>query len=66
MELSKTQILAVDAAYKTPGVVREIFLSGKLPAIPYTLPKTKDGFLENLNIFTMNILTVTFVVKIKY
>ena len=66
MELSKTKVVAADAGYKTPGVVREIVLSGKIPAVPYTLPKTKDGFLENLNIFTMNILIVTFVLKIKY
>ena len=43
MNLSKTQIVAVDAGYKTPGVVREIFLSGKKPEVPYTRPKTKDG-----------------------
>ena len=63
MELSKTKVVAADAGYKTPGVVREIFLSGKIPAVPYTRPKTKDG---NLNMFTMNILTVIFVLKIKY
>ena len=46
MELSKTELVAVDAGYKTPGVVREIFLSGKIPAVPYTRPKTKDGFFR--------------------
>ena len=46
MELSKTKVVAVDAGYKTPGVVREIFLSGKIPAVPYTRPKTKDGFFR--------------------
>ena len=46
MELSKTKVVAVEAGYKTPGVFREIFLSGKLPAIPYTRPKTKDGFFR--------------------
>ena len=46
MDLSQTQIVAVDAGYKTPGVVREIFLSGKIPAVPYTRPMTKDGFFR--------------------
>ena len=46
MDLSRTQIVAVDAGYKTPGVVREIFNSGKKPAVPYTRPKTKDGFFR--------------------
>ena len=46
MELSKTEVVAVDAGYKTPGVVREIFKSGKIPAVPYTRPKTKDGFFR--------------------
>lgn len=46
MELSRTEVIAIDAGYKTPGVVREIFLSGKIPAVPYTRPKTKDGFFR--------------------
>ena len=46
LDLSKTKTVAVDAGYKTPGVVREIFLSGKVPAVPYTRPKTKDGFFR--------------------
>ena len=46
MDLSRTQIVAVDAGYKTPGVIREIFLSGKHPAVPYTRHKTKDGFFR--------------------
>ena len=46
LDLSKTQTVTVDAGYKTPGVVREIFLSGKIPAVPYTRPKTKDGFFR--------------------
>ena len=46
MDLSRTQIVALDAGYKTPGVVREIFKSGKIPAVPYTRPMTKDGFFR--------------------
>ena len=54
--MSKTQTVAVDAGYKTPGVVREIFLSGKTPAVPYT----RTAFSENPSMFTTNILTVIF------
>lgn len=39
MELSQTEVVAVDAGYKTPSVVQEIFLSGKIPAVTYTRPK---------------------------
>ena len=46
MDLRRTQIVALDAGYKTPGVVREIFKSGKIPAVPYTRPMTKDGFFR--------------------
>ena len=46
LDLTKTQIVALDAGYKTPSVLRKIFLSGKLPAIPYTRPMTKDGFFR--------------------
>ena len=46
MDLSKTEVIAVDEGYKTPGVDWEIFKSGKLPAVPYTRPKTKDGFFR--------------------
>ena len=49
MDLSKTEVVAVDAGYKTVGVLREIFLSGKIPAVPYTRPKTKDGFFRKSN-----------------
>ena len=46
MDLRRTQIVALDAGYKTPGVVREIFKSGKIPAVPYTRPMTKDDFFR--------------------
>ena len=46
LDLTNTQIVALDAGYKTPSVLRKIFLSGKLPAIPYTRPMTKDGFFR--------------------
>lgn len=38
--------VAVDAGYKTPGIMREIISSGKIPAVPYKRPMTKDGFFH--------------------
>lgn len=38
------EAVAVDAGYKTPGIMREILSSGKIPAVPYKRPMTKDGF----------------------
>ena len=46
LDLKNTKIVALDAGYKTPSVMRKIFRSGKLPAVPYTRPKTKDGFFR--------------------
>ena len=39
-----TQAVAVDAGYKTPGIMREIIKDGKIPCVPYKRPMTKDGF----------------------
>lgn len=36
----------VDAGYKTPGICREIIMSGKKPVMPYKRPMTKNGFFR--------------------
>ena len=41
--------MALDAGFKTPSIMRKIFMSGKLPAVPYTCPKSKDGFFRKSN-----------------
>ena len=64
MDLSRTQIVAVDAGYKTPGVVREILRAGKFLQCPILAPRPRTVFSENPSMFTMNILTVTFVHRI--
>ena len=46
LDLKNTKTVALDAGFKTPAVLRKIFLSEKLPAVPYTRPKTKDGFFK--------------------
>ena len=42
--LPEAEAVAVDAGYKTPGIMREIIQSGKVPVVPYKRPMTKDGF----------------------
>ena len=49
LDLNDTKIVALDAGFKTPSVMRKIFMSGCLPAVPYTRPKTKDGFFRKSN-----------------
>lgn len=44
--VNETQSVAVDAGYKTPGIMREIIKDGKVPVVPYTRPMTKYGFFK--------------------
>lgn len=41
-----TESITLDAGYNTPAIVREIEKDGKIPVIPYTRPKTKEGFFK--------------------
>jgi hypothetical protein len=38
--------IVVDSGYKTPGICREIIMTGKKPVMPYKRPMTKDGFFK--------------------
>ena len=42
----KIQATAVDSAYKTPWIMKQIFDSGRIAATPYKRPLTKDGFFK--------------------
>jgi len=55
MERIYTKIVALDADFKTPCILRKIFLNVRLPAIPYTRPKTKDGFFRKSDYVYANI-----------
>ena len=44
--IEATEAVAVDAGYKTPGIMREIIKSGKVPVVPYKRPMTKEGFFR--------------------
>lgn len=36
-------VVVADSAYKTPWICKKIFDDGRIPSMPYTAPKTKDG-----------------------
>jgi len=40
------EIAALDSAYKTPWIMKQIFDSGRLASTPYKRPMTKDGFFR--------------------
>lgn len=40
------KVVAADAAYKTPAIVKYLFDQEILPALPYTRPQTKAGFFK--------------------
>ncbi|RUL55632.1 IS1182 family transposase, partial [Lysinibacillus antri] len=45
-KVKKPLAVAADAAYKTPAITKFLFEQDIQPALPYTRPKTKDGFLR--------------------
>jgi transposase len=45
-KVKKPLAVAADAAYKTPAITKFLFEHDIQPALPYTRPKTKDGFLR--------------------
>lgn len=45
-QVGKPSAVAVDAGYKTPYIAKTLLSSGIRPVMPYTRPKTKDGFFR--------------------
>ncbi|WP_110926291.1 IS1182 family transposase [Bacillus massiliglaciei] len=45
-KVKKPLAVAADAAYKTPAITKFLFEHEIQPVLPYTRPKTKDGFLR--------------------
>jgi len=45
-KVKKPLAVAADAAYKTPAITKFLLDQDIQPALPYTRPKTKDGFLR--------------------
>ncbi|MBD8038842.1 IS1182 family transposase [Solibacillus sp. A46] len=44
--VKKPVAVAADAAYKTPAITNFLLENQMLPVLPYTRPKTKDGFFR--------------------
>ena len=44
--VKKPVAVAADAAYKTPAIANFLLENQMLPVLPYTRPKTKDGFFR--------------------
>jgi len=40
------EMVTLDAGYKTPWIMKQIFDSGRLPSVPYKRPMTKQGFFK--------------------
>ena len=38
------KVIAADAGYKTPWIVKQIIDDGRIPSMPYKRPMTKKGF----------------------
>jgi transposase len=45
-KVQKPEAVAADAAYKTPAITNFLLENQILPALPYTRPKTKDGYFK--------------------
>jgi len=45
-KVKKPVAVAADAAYKTPAITNFLIENGITPALPYTRPKTKEGYLR--------------------
>ncbi|MGG3470455.1 IS1182 family transposase, partial [Neobacillus pocheonensis] len=42
----KPEAVAADAGYKTPAIAQYLFENDMKPALPYTRPRTKDGYMK--------------------
>ncbi|SMC92457.1 IS1182 family transposase [Sporomusa malonica] len=45
-QFPEIQVIAVDAGYKTPWIMKQIIDSNRIPAVPYKRPMTKSGFFK--------------------
>lgn len=44
--VQKPEAVAADAAYKTPAITNFLFENEIMPALPYTRPRTKEGYMR--------------------
>lgn len=46
VNVPEVEVSAVDSAYKTPWIMKQIIDSERIPAVPYKRPMTKKGFFK--------------------
>ena len=45
-KFAEIEVIAVDAGYKTPWIIKQIIDSKRIPSVPYKRPMTKVGFFK--------------------
>jgi transposase len=45
-QFPEINVVAVDAGYKTPWIMKQVIDSQRIPAIPYKRPMTKEGYFK--------------------
>ena len=45
-KFNEVKVIAIDSGYKTPWIMKQIIDSGRIPAVPYKRPMTKEGFFK--------------------
>lgn len=45
-QFPEIKVVAVDAGYKTPWIMKQVIDSERIPAVPYKRPMTKEGFFK--------------------
>lgn len=45
-QFPEINVIAVDAGYKTPWIMKQIIDSNRIPAVPYKRPMTKEGYFK--------------------
>ncbi|SHN72476.1 transposase [Desulfitobacterium chlororespirans] len=46
LKVPEVEVIAMDSAYKTPWIMKQIIDSERIPAVPYKRPMTKKGFFK--------------------
>lgn len=45
-DFPEIEVVAVDAGYKIPWIMKQLIDSGRIPAVPYKRPMTKEGYFK--------------------
>jgi hypothetical protein len=59
-KVGKPKAAGADAAYKTPAIKKYLIENEITPVLPYTRPRTKEGFFKKMTMFMMNTTIVIY------